>query len=267
MSKVSMLASRAVIARYNAGAWRVQKKKNKAETAAYEAKHNLKAGTASVSNDICDHPALKEIYKLQAAARNDVHYRLTLPAADDGMRILAGAFQVEHAKKMGEIEQQIKVLVTQFLADYPAEAAAAPARLNGTYDASQWPSVEVIASKFYFRLRYLPVPSLPLWDEWMAESAAVAEEDLKARLATAVTTLAHSLANGTRFNESLITNLADICALAGDLNLRDDPVIANLAIEGAKLAASISPQEVRDSKTVKEAAAARAATIAGMFSL
>ena len=82
-----------------------------------------------------------------------------------------------------------------------------------------------------------------------------------------MTTLAHSLANGTRFNESLITNLADICALAGDLNLRDDPVIANLAIEGAKLAASISPQEVRDSKTVKEAAAARAATIAGMFSL
>ena len=267
MSNVSMIASRAVIARYNAGAWRVQKKKNKAETAAYEAKHNLKAGTASVSNDICDHPALKEIYKLQASARNDVHYRLTLPAADDGMRILAGAFQLEHAKKMGEIEQQIKVLVGQFLKDYPAEAASAPARLNGTYDASQWPSVDVIASKFYFRLRYLPVPTLPLWDEWMAESAAVAEEDLKARLATAVTTLAHSLANGTRFNESLITNLSDICALAGDLNLRDDPVIANLAIEGAKLAASISPQEIRDSKSVKEAAASRAANIAGMFSL
>ena len=173
----------------------------------------------------------------------------------------------EHAKEMGRIEQQIKILVTQFLKDYPAEAASAPARLNGTYDASQWPSVDVIASKFYFRLSFLEVPTLPLWDEWLAESAAVAEEDLKARLATAVTTLAHSLDKGTRFNESLITNLSDICALAGGLNLRDDPVIANLAIEGAKLAASISPKDLRDSKSVKEAAAARAAKIAGMFSL
>lgn len=264
---MSIITNRAVIARYNAGAWRVQKKKNKAETALYEAKHGLKAGTASVSNDICDHPALREIYKLQASARNDVHYRLTLPAADDGMRILAGAFQVEHAKQMGKIEQQIKVLVLEFLKDYPAEAASAPARLNGTYDASQWPSVEVIESKFYFRLRYLPVPTLPLWDEWMAESAAVAEADLKARLATAVIALAHSLANGTRFNESLITNLEDICELAGDLNLRDDPVIAKLAVEGAKLAASISPQEIRDSERFKKAAATRAANIAGMFSL
>ena len=33
-----MIASRAVIARYDAGAWRVQNKK-KAETALYEAKH------------------------------------------------------------------------------------------------------------------------------------------------------------------------------------------------------------------------------------
>lgn len=175
MSKVSIIASRAVIARYNAGAWRVQEKKNKAETAAYEAKHNLKAGTASVSNDICDHPALKKIYKLQASARNDVHYRLTLPVADDGIRILAGALQIEHCTKMGRIEQQIKILVTQFLKDYPAEAASA--RLNGTYDASQWPSVDVIASKFYFRLSYLPVPTLPQWDEWMEESCTEGDAD------------------------------------------------------------------------------------------
>ena len=90
----SPLASRAVICQLFTGAWRVAKK-HKGETAAVNAKHGTQ-DLAKVSVEICDHPALLEIYRLNAEARTE-HYRLTLPAGDAGVRLLPVARQVEHA--------------------------------------------------------------------------------------------------------------------------------------------------------------------------
>ena len=110
------LSAKAVIATLNISAWRVAKQ-NAGETAAVNAKHGVK-NKAKVSVNICDHPALLEIYRLQTEARAE-HYRLTLPAGDKGLRLLPVARQMEHARVMGDLRSRLDALLREFALAYP----------------------------------------------------------------------------------------------------------------------------------------------------
>ena len=259
------VASRAVLALFKTGAWRALKTHG-AETRAENARHNL-SDEAKVQVRICSHPSLVAIIKLHGEART-AHYRLTLPAADDGLRLLAGQLQMEHSRTMREYGDRHETLVAEFVAAYGAERDSAPARLNGLYLASQWPSSQEVKTRFKFCSRYLPVPVMGQWDEWLNESAEQAEGELKSRLADAVTKLAHKLAMpDSVFRDTLLSNLTDICSLAGDLNLRDDPIINQVTQQSKQLVAEVTLDQLRDDATIREMAAARAASIAGLFQL
>ena len=91
------LSAKAVIATLNVGAWRTVKR-HAAETASENARHGLR-DEARVDVKICAHPALEAIAQLHSEARAE-HYRLSLPAADKGLRLLPAARQFEHAAIM-----------------------------------------------------------------------------------------------------------------------------------------------------------------------
>jgi len=263
-SSNNSLASRAVIALFKTGAWRAVKT-HASESQQENQRHGL-TDEAKVQVRICSHPALAEITKLHAEARA-AHYRLSLPATDDGLRLLAGARQLEHSAVMAGFASRHLALVAAFCSAYEAERASAPVRLNGLYIASQWPTVSEVEARFSFSSRYLPVPVLGQWEQWLAESAEKAEAELKDRLADAVTKLAHKLADGKAiFRDSLLGNLADICALAGDLNLRADPTIAALASQAASLC-DVPAEKLRDSASLRASTASRAASICSIFKL
>jgi hypothetical protein len=260
----SQIASRAVIALFKTGAWRALKTHG-AETREENARHGL-TDEARVQVRICSHPALAALTKLHAEARAE-HYRLTLPAADEGWRILPGARQIEHAANMAALAARHTSTVAEFVAAYDAERATAPQRLNGLYIPSQWPCAGEVAQRFQFSTRYLPIPSLGQWDIWIQESAAEAEADFKNRLSDAVRKLAGKLADPKAiFRDSLVSNLAEICALAGDMNLRDDPAIAAIAQQGAALAA-IPADTLRNDATARKDIAGKASALCSMFSL
>jgi hypothetical protein len=264
MSSSNTLSTRAVIALFKTGAWRAVKT-HASESQQENARHGL-TDEAKVQVRICSHPALAEITKLHAEARA-AHYRLTLPATDDGLRLLAGKRQLEHSQVMAGFASRHLALVADFVAAYEAERASAPMRLNGLYIAAQWPSASDVAARFGFKSNYLEVPVLAQWEEWLSESAEKAEAELKDRLADAVLKLAHKLADPKAiFRDSLLGNLADICALAGDLNLRDDPTIAALATQAASLCA-VPAEQLRESATLRASTASRASAICSMFKL
>jgi len=256
------LSSKAIIATLNVGAWRTVKR-HAGETAAENARHGLR-DEARVDVKICAHPALEEIARLHAEARAD-HYRLSLPAADKGLRLLPGARQLEHANLMGTYASRIEALVVQFLADYDAVRASAPARLNGLYIASQWPSHEIVKSKFAFTTRYLSVPDVGQWAEWLAEAAGAAHEELTERLRDAVTKVALKLADPKSiFRDSLVSNLADLLALVPDLNLRDDPAITALAAQAGELI-EFDAETLRTDPIARANVADRAQQLVGLF--
>ena len=258
------IASKAVISVFKTGAWRALKTHG-AETREENARHGL-TDEARVQVRICSHPALAQLTKLHAEARA-AHYRLSLPATDDGMRLLPGARQLQHADMMAEFEARHTALVGEFVGAYETERADAPRRLNNLYIAAQWPSVDTVRERFTFAVRYLPVPVLGQWEEWIKESAEEAEGELRARLADAVRKLAAKLADPEAiFRDSLLANLSDICALAGDLNLRDDVQISALASQAASLA-SLDPETLRSNATARKDAASKASALCSMFSL
>jgi hypothetical protein len=259
------LSSKAVIVQLSISAWRVGKK-NADETRAVNAKHGVK-NKARVSVDICDHPALVEIYRLQTAARAE-HYRLTLPVADKGLRLLPVARQMEHARVMGDLRSEIDARLREFAAAYPAERAAAPARLNGLYVEGQWPATaDEVAAKFGFTLRCLPVPDSGQWSEWMTEAAVAAQENLLERLKDAISHVAERLTKPDAiFRDSLTANLAELLALVPDLNLRDDPKIAAIADKARELLAH-DADTLREDPIARADVAATAAELTSMFNL
>ena len=258
------LSSKAVIATLNVGAWRTVKR-HAAETAAENARHGLR-DEARVDVKICAHPALEEIARLHTEARAE-HYRLTLPAADKGLRLLPAARQFEHSALMQSFGVRIDTLVSQFLADYDRVRAEAPARLNGLYVASQWPAHDVVAARFSFATRYLPVPDVGQWAEWFEEASACAQEELRDRLSDAIRKVAVKLRDPKAiFRDTLVSNLAEVLALVPDLNLADDPQIADLARQAGDLVEH-DAATLRDDPIARANTASRADEICSLFSL
>jgi hypothetical protein len=168
---------------------------------------------------------------------------------------------------MKDFAARIQQLVTKFLADYDTVRTDAPARLNGLYVAAHWPTHEVVESKFYFTTRYLPVPDVGQWAEWLAEASACAQEELRDRLADAVLKVAQKLRDPKAiFRDTLVSNLTEILALVPDLNLADDPVIADLARQAGDLVEH-DAATLRDDPIARANTASRANDICTMFSL
>lgn len=263
-STSSLIASRAVIAVFQTGAWRTIKR-HAAETKAENARHGL-TDEARVDVKICSHPLLTELQRIQTEARTE-HYRLTLPAADDGFRLLPGKRQLEHSQMMQTYGATFQQTVAKFADIYDQVRADAPRRLNGLYIASQWPDRETVRSAFRLQVRYLPVPALGEWDEWMAESAASAQDELKGRLGEAIRKIATKLGEPDAiFRDSLIGNLAEILDLADDLNISEDPAITRLAKEARSLAV-LDPDTLREDAKARADNAKKAADLCSMFSL
>lgn len=260
----SIIARKAVIASFSSGQWRTVRR-HAAETKAENARHGL-TDEARVDVKVCAHPALEEAGRIITAARAD-HYRLTVPAADRGMRLLAGARQLEHSSILQGHAAAFQRAVATFVAEYETVRASAPARLNGLFVASHWPDVDVVRNAFSLSCRYLPVPSLGQWDEWLRESADTATTELRERIGEALRSYAEKLADPDKiFRDSLVSNLADIVNLAADLNLGNDKSIADL-VEQARTLAAVDPAQLREDKNLRAESAVRAADLCSMFSL
>jgi hypothetical protein len=216
IASAARIAERTKLCVLETGAWRATKK-HKAETQEENARHNTDAARVLVK--LTNNHALHGIYKLDAAAYQD-HKRLTLPSAQPGMRLLPNGREFEHADRMRELSDQRRALVSEFLAAYDGEKAAAPARLNGLYDASMWPPHEIVASKFVFRTRYLATPTDGGWADWLTASAAAAEEELRARLREALERVRDRVGADGKLYASVFDSIRDLTALVSPARMR-----------------------------------------------
>jgi len=259
----NLLAKKALLATLSTGAWRATKL-HKNETAKVNADHQA-TDIARVTVKLTNHKALSELTKLHAAARAE-HYRLTLPSVEDNFRLLPCGRELEHSNIMAGYATKHEALAREFVAAYDVERSTAPARLNGLYDPKHWPVS--IGEKFKFATRYLPCPDAGTWQEWLKESAVEAEADLKNRLADAVRAFKDKLHDPKAiFRDTLVSNLSDICALSGDLNLLDNPTIKALSDQASHLSGSVSADRLRNNPEAREDAAKRAAEICSNFKL
>lgn len=217
------VAARLKVAVVNTGRWQATRQ-HRAETNAVNNAHNTKA--AKVLVRVSDHPALKELQSLHAEIYQ-AHRRLTLPSAQDGMRLLPAGREFEHADTMRQYGDRHNALVAAFLADYENERRSAPERLNGLYDASMWPSKAQMADKFKFQTRYLPCPVDGAWGEWVEASAEEAEKELRTRLTEALVRVRDRCKADGKLYNTVFDSIRDLADLVPDLDFTGDyaPVV------------------------------------------
>lgn len=267
-SDITKIAARIKLAALNTGAWRATRL-HKKETAKVNADHHTE-DAAKVHVRLTNSQALRAINCLTAAAY-DEHKKLTLPAAQDGLRLLPVGREFEHSQKMGEFGAKHRALVAQFLDEYDDEAATAPQRLNGLYDAKLWPDRRVIAGRFLFNTRYLSCPTDGTWAEWIMESTRAADEELRERLTDCLQRIAENCAREDKANkkgnlcapkiyDTLFSNLGELLALVPDFNFGESLEIARAA-QAAQELAKLTADTVRESKDIRKDAAKRANSI------
>ena len=103
-------------------------------------------------------PELDAIQKFVGNARN-IHYSMTLPWSDMGMRLLPTATFFKYKQQMSELEQEFYVLVNKFFDIYDDAVINAQTLLGDLYNPDNYPPVETLQSKFSWRMNFTPLPT------------------------------------------------------------------------------------------------------------
>jgi hypothetical protein len=88
----------------------------------------------------------------------DLHYRMTKPWCDEGMRILPNVLHEKFATEFRKIKREFDQAVVEFVRDYPKFVEERKRVLNGLYNESDYPSPNDIGSKFKLETKTFPVP-------------------------------------------------------------------------------------------------------------
>lgn len=245
------VASHLKLAVLSTGGWTATRR-HKAETQKVNDAHG-RTDIATVNVVLTKHSAMIDAGKHRAAAIT-WHRENTLPAAQDGFRLIPAGQEIAHAAKIREFSELHQACADRFLRDYPAEMASAPQRLNGMYDPKHWPALPKVAETFKLECLYLPCPSGGAWDSWVAEATAAASQDLRERLQSALERIRDNCAGDGKLYASMLDSLRDVAAMVPAYSL---PECADLApvIEQVSDLTCLHIETLRDSKAARELAA------------
>jgi hypothetical protein len=262
------ITNAAVLAELNISVWTANKLDKdatanvtdgaKAVRSAAQVRKNLMAGTTE-RKQIADYAASCRLW----------HNTRTLPWADKGARLLPTSLFLDYKSEANARKATFDGMVSAFLTNYDALVASAANSLGDLFDASDYPSMEEVRSKFGLRLVFSPVPEagdfrLDVPANELEEIKQQYASDFDSRLADAMRTpwdQLHKLLTGMsekltentegdetqrRYHDTLITNAQGLCDMLSHLNVTKDPLLeaARRKLEHAMMGVSID--DIRD---------------------
>jgi hypothetical protein len=202
------------------------------------------------------------------AARTYV-YENTLPWSDAGIRLLPTKNFMTFNQRMTQFEQEFVDMVNVFVQVYPSLITAQAMALGDMFNRSEYPAPQEVASKFSFRVNYMPVPNAgdfrvdvgneaqvelqkklsSLADERVAAAMADAKARLKGHLDRMLKQLRVEEVNGKqkkgRIHASLIEGGLELCEALKALNITNDMTIEAARMELEKLLRSVDTEDLR----------------------
>jgi hypothetical protein len=285
-----VLASRAMLSRINVSQW-TARKLDKKVTRETNAAHNAASDAGRYNKRLISEDALAKIAGVATEART-YHYAVTLPWLDDGARILPAAIYLDYSKRMREFKAEFAAAVAEFVAAYPDYVNAARVRLNGMFNAGDYPDARTIETRFAFGVRVANMPAGADFRADVGDAAAAAiradiERDAQAalqvatrdawqRVAESVGRMAERLAaykpateaeraQGV-FRDSLVENVRELVAILPALNIAQDPELTRIAERMARDLCGNDASALRDDNEARETTAKAAAEIVAQVS-
>jgi len=121
---------------------------------------------------------LKELESFAAGVRNFVKTK-SLPWNNNGTQLLPTIQFLEFDKQIKTFEQEFYDKVQEFLAIYPTLIAAQAFALDSMFKRDDYPSVDDLQRKFFFRVTYSPVPAA---GDFRVDVGMQAQAELEERL-------------------------------------------------------------------------------------
>lgn len=212
------------------------------------------------------------------------HYENTLPWGDEGSRVLRSAAFLDYAEGFRLYQDQWNVALDAFIDAYPGLVAKAELRLNTLFDQRNYPEAHEVRRRFAVRMTSYPIPDADdfrvmdgIPPETVERLIADAEDGINARLTDAVkdlwgrmhlvmSNMASRLADPKgKFQNTLVSNVAELLEVVPRLNLTNDPEINSIAQQMRELA-GMAPATLRTAPDVREATAKKAAELAKRMS-
>lgn len=247
--------------------------------------HGAAADAGRYNKALLSRDALAKIVAVANRARAE-HYSRTLPWADNGARILSSVAYLEFGKVMRELRQEFEAAVSEFLAGYPDYVEAAKARLNGMFDAADYPPADEIRRRFGFDVSIFPMPDAADFRVDVADAEADriradiqartdqairdAMADVFTRISLTVGNMAEKLAASREtakgeaaaiFRDSLVENVRELVALLPGLNITGDAMLASLADRMARDLCRHDAEALREDAGARQDVAKAAAAI------
>jgi hypothetical protein len=288
MNLESQLRSSAIIVEFSAGVWTANKLDKKVSGEVNLSKHSRKDAARVYKSMLPGVGSLKAVASHVAATRNWL-YTNTKPWSDQGQRLaLVPSYLNVLNPGMEAKEKEFWGLVDTFLDEYPLLISAQAFALGDMFSRDEYPSVDVVRSKFYFAVSYLPVPSAGDFRvDLEAEGRQMLQEqmnkDMERRIQTVMddarqallSQLSHFVdrlgyeADGTprRFWDNIIDNLAEVIADARGYNFTKDAVLDALLTDAERAVAHVTPAELRKNPDIREDVRARAQEIVDAFGI
>jgi hypothetical protein len=276
-TNTTSLSERAMLASLNIRRWQaaLTDKKITAEVATTHAVSEKRAGRYRKNAIDVEALSFKAVVSAASELRNQ-HYFYTLPWSQDGARILTTGMFAEYSAKMRTLRSAFGRTVEAFVEDYPRLKQAARRELNGMYNEGDYPTH--IATKFGVDVVIMPLPDsqdfrASLSDETVAEIKQDIQTELQKttqlamrepyeRLYSHISRIVMRLTDKKAvFRDTLITGLADLCAILPGLNLTGDAQLDDLRKRAEKMIANLDPQDLRDVPSVRRDVAREAAQI------
>lgn len=203
---------------------------------------------------------LEAINSIVSQARK-LHYTLTKPWCDAGVRILPNLLHEKFATEFRKLKRDFDLAADEFCAGYPRFVAERRRALNGLFDAADYPDPKEIRQKFKLSTKTFPVPDADDFRSDVLDADTV--DDIKRELVeTSEATLTDAMKDTARqisevvghmaeklkgynskvsgkkkrsttarsfFSHSLVENVRELAELLPAFNLDNDPALDVIA--------------------------------------
>ena len=265
-----------MLTEFNASVWTARKLDKGATDEIVTAKNAAAKDAARVNKHLlAGRTELDVIQQMVGRARTYV-YDNTLPWSDSGLRLLPTLNFEKFAAKMNDFETEFEAMVQAFVDIYPTLITAQAMALGDMFQRNDYPTQNVIITKFAFRVNYMPVPTAGDFRVDVGNAAAqelkdklnrLADErvdaamaDIRQRLGTHLKRMSDRLttdyvkgeAKQRRFHDSLVDGALELCDLTKNLNVVNDLTLEAARKELEQLLCGVSPQELRKNEAVRQ---------------
>jgi len=232
LNNVPSISSAAMLVEFGVSCWDTVKK-DKAATNAIANGTGAAKGSVEGRKDIMSNEKLKAIRTHGANVRNQIHYKLTLPWSDLGLRLLPTSRQFEYVQKMSGAEQEHDTLVEDFLLSYDFDVSQGQANANAQDLASLWcaedyPPVDVLRGKFKWRCIMSPLAES---GDFRLDIAAEAQDVIKQQYETHYANVVQAAMGDLwkRVHDNLTTLLSNLALKDGETDAKGNQVFGRMS--------------------------------------